>query len=89
MAAAVYRAVTAIEEKGDTMGIDDVVNQGKEFLEHNKEKIDEALKSDQVEDISDKVLDAAADFVKKVAPEGAGAQIDDVRNKIDGAIGNE
>ncbi len=71
------------------MGIEDLVNQGNEFLEENKEKIEGVLKSDKAEEISDNVLGAAAGFVKKVAPEGAAAQIDDVRNKIDGAVGNE
>ncbi len=71
------------------MGIDDIVNQGKEFLEQNKDKIGEALKSDQAEDVSDSVLDAAADFVKKIAPDPVDAQVDGVRDNIDKAIGNE
>ncbi|WP_312678452.1 Rv0909 family putative TA system antitoxin [Microbacterium sp.] len=71
------------------MGIDDIVNQGKEFLEQNKDKIGEALKSDQAEDVSDSVLDAAADFVKKIAPDSVDAQVDGVRDNIDKAIGNE
>lgn len=71
------------------MGIDDLVNQGKQFLDQNKDKIGEALKSDQAEDISDKALDAAAEFVKKVAPEGAHGTVDDVRANVDKAIGNE
>jgi len=71
------------------MGIEDLVNQGKEFLEKNKDQIAETLKSDQAEDISDNVLDAAADFVKKVAPDSIDAKVDGVRDSIDGAIGNE
>ncbi len=71
------------------MGIDDIVNQGKEFLEQNKDKIDDALKSEQAEGISDNVLDTAADFVKKVAPDSVDEHVDGVRDKIDGAIGNE
>jgi len=71
------------------VGIDDIVNQGKEFLEQNKDKIGEALKSDQAEDVSDSVLDAAADFVKKIAPDSVDAQVDGVRDNIDKAIGNE
>lgn len=71
------------------MGIDDIVNQGKEFLEQNKDKIGEALKSDQAEDVSDSVLDAAADFVKKLAPDSVDAQVDGVRDNVDKAIGNE
>jgi hypothetical protein len=71
------------------MGIDDLVNQGKEFLEQNKDKIDDAIKSEQAEDVSDKVLDAAADFVKKVAPDSVDQHVDGVRDNIDKAIGNE
>lgn len=71
------------------MGIDDLVNQGKEFLEQNKDKIDDVLKSDQAEDVSDSALDAAADFVKKVAPDGIDQHVDGVRENLDKAIGNE
>lgn len=71
------------------MGIEDIVNQGKEFLEQNKEKIEGVIKSDQAEDVSDKVLDAAADFVKKIAPDSVDAQVDGVRDSIDKSIGNE
>lgn len=71
------------------MGIDDLVNQGKEFLEQNKDKIGEALKSDQAEQISDNVLDAAAEFVKSVAPDSVDAKVDEVRDGIDPKIGNE
>nr|WP_275445319.1 hypothetical protein [Microbacterium aurum] len=66
-----------------------MVNQGKEFLEQNKEKIGDALKSDQAEGVSDNVLDAAADFVKKIAPDSVDAQVDGVRDSIDKSIGNE
>ena len=71
------------------MGIDDLVNQGKEFLEQNKDKIDDAIKSDQAEDVSDNVLDAAADFVKKVAPDSVDQHVDGVRDSIDKSVGNE
>ncbi len=71
------------------MGIEDLVNQGKDFLEQNKAKIEDVIKSDKAEEVSDGVLDAAADFVKKVAPDSADAQIDGVRDNIDKAIGNE
>ncbi|GEP47060.1 hypothetical protein FVP74_02865 [Microbacterium saccharophilum] len=71
------------------MGIDDLVNQGKDFLEQNKDKIEETLNSDQAEDVSDKVLDAAAEFVKSVAPDSVDAKVDEVRDGIDAKIGNE
>lgn len=70
------------------MGIEDLVNQGKEFLEQNKDKIEDVLHSDQAEQVSDNVLDAAADFVKKIAPDAVDAQVDAVRDSIDKSIGN-
>ena len=63
------------------MGIEDLVNQGKEFLEQNKDKIAETLHSDQAEQVSDNVLDAAADFMKKVAPESVHGQVDGVAKR--------
>jgi hypothetical protein len=71
------------------MGIDDLVNQGKEFLDQNKDKIDDALKSEQAEGISDGALDAAADFVKKIAPDSVDAHVDGVRDSVDKSVGNE
>ncbi|PZU46561.1 MAG: hypothetical protein DI566_06905 [Microbacterium sp.] len=71
------------------MGIDDLVNQGKEFLEQNKDKIEETLGSEQGEGVSDSVLDAAADFVKKIAPDSVDAQVDSIRDTIDSKLGNE
>ena len=71
------------------MGIEDLVNQGKDFLEQNKDKIGEALKSEQAEGVSDGALDAAADFVKKVAPDEHDATIGGVRDNIDKSIGNQ
>lgn len=71
------------------MGIDDLVNQGKQFLDQNKDKIQDVLSSDQAEDVSDKALDAAAEFVKKIAPEGVHEHVDGVRDNIDNVIGND
>jgi len=71
------------------MGIDDLVNQGKQFLEQNKDKIGETLKSEQAEGVSDKALDAAAEFVKKIAPDSVDQHVDGVRDNIDKHIGNQ
>lgn len=68
--------------------INDAVSKGKEFLEHNKEKIDEALHSEQAEGISDKILDGAADLAKKVAP-GAAEHIEGVRDNLDKSVGTD
>lgn len=71
------------------MGIDDLVNKGKEFLEQNKDKIDDVLKSNQAEEISDTVLDAGANFVKKLTPDEHDSKVDGVRDTIDRAVGTE
>ncbi|MCC2033583.1 Rv0909 family putative TA system antitoxin [Microbacterium allomyrinae] len=70
-------------------GFDDLVNQGKELYEQNKDKVSEFLKSEQAEDISDKVLDGAADLAKKVVPEEHHDKVDGVRGSVDGAVGHE
>ncbi|GEC74217.1 hypothetical protein GCM10010213_03630 [Microbacterium maritypicum] len=75
-------------QKGKHMGIEDAVNKGKDLYEQNKDKIAEAVKSEQAEDISDKVLDGVADFAKKIAP-GAADKIDEIRDGADKAVGNE
>ena len=70
------------------MGIDDAINRGKDLYEQNKDRIAEAVKSEQAEDISDRVLDEVADFAKKVAP-GAAGKIDEIRETADKAVGNQ
>lgn len=70
------------------MGIDDMVNKGKDLYEQNKDKVDGAVHSEQAEGISDKVLDGVADFAKKLAPD-ASAKIDEIRDTADKSIGNE
>jgi len=71
------------------MGIDDLVNKGKDLYEQNKDKVQDALNSEQAEGISDKVLDGVADFAKKVLPDSVDGTVDDVRDTIDGKIGNQ
>lgn len=71
------------------MGLDDLINKGKAAFEDNKDKIDEALKSEKAEELSDKVLDGAANLAKKVAPDSADSKIDEVRANLDGKIGNQ
>lgn len=70
------------------MGFDDIANKGKDLYEQNKDKLADAVKSEQTEDVSDKVLDGVADFAKKIAP-GASEKIDKIRNEADKAVGNE
>jgi hypothetical protein len=69
--------------------LDDAAKQAGDFINENKEKINEALKSEQAEGISDSVLDGVADFAKKVTGGKFDEQIDGARDTADGAIGNE
>ncbi|HEX6365593.1 MAG TPA: hypothetical protein VF000_05560 [Agromyces sp.] len=69
--------------------LDDLSKKAQDFVEENKDKINEALNSEQAEDISDKILDGVADAAKKVTPDEHDAKIDDVRGNIDKKIGTE
>ena len=65
------------------MGLDDMINKGKDALDKNKDQ----LGGDQAENVSDKVLDVVADLAKKQAPELAD-KIDAAREAADKAIGS-
>ena len=69
--------------------LDDLSKKAQDFVEENKDKINEALNSEQAEDISDKILDGVADAAKKVTPDEHDAKIEDVRDNIDKKIGTE
>jgi hypothetical protein len=70
------------------MGVDDIVNKGMQLFEENRDKIEEALKSEKAEEVSDRLLDGAADAVKKVVPTEHHAKVDEVRENVDKNIGN-
>jgi hypothetical protein len=61
-------------------GVDDIINQGKKLFDDNKDKIQEALKSEQAEDVSDKILGGVADGLKKVIPAEHHEKIDQARD---------
>ena len=69
--------------------LDDITKKAQDFIEENKDKIAEALDSEQAEDISDKLLDGVTEAAKKVLPEEHHDKVDGVRENIDGAIGTE
>jgi acetylglutamate kinase len=71
------------------MGVDDIINKGKQMFEQNRDKIEEALKSEKAEEVSDKFLQGAADAVKKVVPEQHHGEVDEVRENVDKNIGNQ
>jgi uncharacterized protein (DUF1778 family) len=74
---------------GDMGALDDLTKKAQDFVEENKDTINDALNSQQAEDISDKVLDAVSDAAKKVTPDEHDAKVDDVRANIDKTIGTE
>ncbi|SDY45970.1 Rv0909 family putative TA system antitoxin [Herbiconiux ginsengi] len=69
------------------MGLDDITKKAQEFL--SDDKVQEALKSEQAEDISDKVLDGVADTVNKVTGGKFGEQVEGARAAADKAVGTE
>ncbi len=71
------------------MGIEDMAKQAGDFVKKNADKVGDALKSEQAEGISDKVLDGVADFAKKVTGGKFDEQIEGARDAADGAIGSE
>lgn len=71
------------------MAIDDLGKKAKDFLGENADKVQDALKSEQAESISDKVLDGIAGVANKVTGGKHSDQIDDMKTKLDGQIGNE
>lgn len=70
------------------MGIEDLANQAKNLFEDNKDKVEEVLHSEQAEGVSDGILDNLAGLANKVTGGKFEAQIDDVRDNLDGQVGN-
>ncbi|WP_366180568.1 Rv0909 family putative TA system antitoxin [Actinomyces timonensis] len=67
------------------MGIDDLKNKAGDLAD----KASDALKSDKVEAVSDKVLGAAAGAAKKVTGGKFDEKIDSAVEAADSKIGNE
>ena len=68
-------------------GLDDITGKAKQFL--NDSKVQDALKSEKAEDVSDKVLDGVAEVADKVTGGKFSEQITSARDKADGAVGTE
>ncbi|WP_017794267.1 Rv0909 family putative TA system antitoxin [Leucobacter salsicius] len=71
------------------MGLEDLGKQASDFAKQNAEKIDGALKSEQAEGVSDKVLDGAAGLANKLTGGKFADKVEGVRDTLDGKIGNE
>lgn len=72
-----------------TKKAEDLAKQAGEFVKDNADKIQDALKSEQAEGISDKILGGAADLANKVTGGKFADQVEDVRSNLDKQIGNE
>ncbi|MFF1879116.1 Rv0909 family putative TA system antitoxin [Leifsonia sp. NPDC058230] len=68
-------------------GLDDITNKAKEFLDSDTVK--DALKSEQAEDVRDKLLDGVADAANKVTGGKFEEQIDGARDSADKAVGSD
>ena len=71
------------------MGVEDMAKQAGDYISQNSDKINEALKSEQAEAVSDKVLDGVAGLADKVTGGKFTVQIGDLRDQADKHIGNE
>lgn len=71
------------------MGLDDLGKKAGNLAKDNADKIQDALKSEQAEGISDKLLGGAADLANKVSGGKYADKVEEVRGNLDGKIGNE
>lgn len=71
------------------MGIEDIAKQAGDFAKQNSDKVSEALKSEQAEGISDKVLDGVAGLANKLTGGKFADQVEGAREAADKQIGNE
>lgn len=78
------------------MAIDDLkkktselAGQAKDVAEQHADKIEDALQSDKAEEISDKILGGAADLANKLTGGKYADKVEEVRENLDGKIGNE
>lgn len=71
------------------MGIEDLAKQAGDFAKDNANKISDVLKSEQAEEISDKVLDGAADLANKLTGGKFADQVSDARDAADKHLGNQ
>ena len=68
-------------------GFDDIAKKAQAFL--NDDKVKKSLKSEQAENISDKVLDAVADAADKASGHKHTDQIKSAKSAADKKIGNQ
>ncbi|MCJ1715654.1 antitoxin [Microbacterium sp. M1A1_1b] len=76
-------------QKNVSAKAEEVTDKAKAFVDANKDKIEEALKSDKVEDVSDKIIHGLADGIKKVTGGRFDEQVDDAADTVDEHVGKE
>ncbi|ARJ04592.1 antitoxin protein [Cnuibacter physcomitrellae] len=69
------------------MGIDDMTRKAQQFL--GDEKVQNALKSEKAEDVSDRILDGVAGAVNRVTGEKHTDKVEKARAEADKRVGNE
>lgn len=67
--------------------VGDLGKKAKDFLED--EKVQDALRSERAEEVSDRILDGVRDAVDKVTGGKFEKQVDDARDAVDKKIGDE
>jgi hypothetical protein len=69
------------------MAFDDITKKAQELLGDNK--VQEALKSEQAEGVSDKLLDGVAGAINKVTGDKYEEKVEGARASADKAVGTE
>jgi CHASE3 domain sensor protein len=67
----------------------EISDKAKAFVDENKDKIEEAVKSDKAEEVTDKIIHGLADGIKKVTGGRFDEQIDKAADNVDKRIGND
>lgn len=71
------------------MALGDLGKKAGDFMKEHGDKVQDALKSEKAEEISDGVLDTGANAANKVTGGKHADKIGDVRDNLDKKIGNE
>jgi hypothetical protein len=72
-----------------TAKAEDIADKAKSFIDDNKDKIADAVKSDKVEEVTDKMIHGLADGLKKVTGGKFDEQIDKAADNVDKHVGSE
>ncbi|KTR09281.1 hypothetical protein [Curtobacterium luteum] len=76
-------------QKNVSAKAEEVTDKAKAFVDENRDKIEEALKSDKAEEVSDRIIHGLADGLKKVTGGRFDEQIDKTAADLDAKVGND